>query len=52
MSRPDPETRWMVAVDFAPAKPPGRLRTLVPLLAVLAGVLLACAAAVTYLLLR
>lgn len=42
----------MVAVDFSRPRPAGRLRSLAPLLAVLAGGLLACAAGVTYLLLR
>ena len=42
----------MVAVDFAPPKPPGRLRTLVPVLVILASLVLICGAAVTYLLLR
>ena len=42
----------MVAVDFAPPKPPGRLRSLLPVLVIVASFLLICGAAVTYLLLR
>jgi hypothetical protein len=42
----------MVAVDFAPPKPPGRFHTLGPVLVILASLALICGAAVTYLLLR